>query len=1345
MLDKKFKKTLKNSSKFSKISLKERNTKQPSVLCAPRTRGSRCLAISRRANFANKPIQTYLKGSLQIVILVVSVFAFAYIIEQSNYDGINVVKEKKGGALDVLKFIVSMIFSEKNLVSAIEGSDLDPDSGGVSTCPVGKDGSVCQEYPKSECAENCDGSCFPTRRINVPSCKLGTCFDGVRGTCQEGSPKAVCEDEGGTWLDDPAGNVPKCQKACCRFGDQVRPLVTARECENIGEVNGIEVEYRSDIRNELACIALGQEKLEGACLFESETVRRCSFTTGKDCRANGGTSFPGILCTHPDLEMGYEKQASARCVDDKLYWFDSEGNRENVYDANKVESWNSGNILLASNSCEVGNGRDPLNNQRTCGNCNRFLGSVCGAKTSNEKLSDGSIDFVCRDVRCIDSSGEARENGESWCEYQGAIGVDDGAGGFSRSVDTPGSRHFRASCFDGEIQIDPCQDYRNQVCVENQEERDSDREKVSSAACVSNLWQLCLEYNTNIKGEGEIREKSIEKRDNDCEENPMCVMKSVLVDSGFQFDTCVPKYSPGFDLQKNAEGSELSCSFANQKCTVVYVKGFSGWKCKQNCNCRGAEFTGQMNDLCMSLGDCGASVNYQGDFSENYKVVRAPPLTDRQIEDISEYSEPRDGDFAEIENISKYLDAVGGLEALGAGGVGDSTPDELLIGGTISGVLGGLMIANPGLFTAGEIIASKALEGTFLVEGKFVDIAIGGPELTAFGSALAGAAIGFAVTSLLIQFTGIGAGLDPAVTWALIGAGTASGLAIGLALSGVGTGGATGLAGLGTLTFIPILGWVLALVVIIVITVFAALGIGDSKKRIVEFTCNPWQPVLGGDKCGECGEDGKPCSPYACQSLGQTCRLLNEGTGEEVCYDIGEGDVSAPRVVSGWDDVLSEKFRYDEFSERGMKVVSEENDGCIKSNQELFFGINLDEPGQCRINLESTSNYDEMLNDNGDYFGSRNLFLKDHAHRFEVPDLTSLVPGYDPTRRADLDLHVRCIDGNGNGKNSREFVINLCVKPGKDETGPVVTGREPFREAVAFGTEDLQGAVLLNEPSTCRWSFDEEEYDEMENVMECETDVVDRSSIFGWKCDTTFDIEKNEELFYIQCRDQPWYGEDWDGEGVDLAGDEFIEPDESKRNDMLSAYPFVVKKTRNPLSIDGVSPNNGTLVFGVQPATVVLKVETSGGIDNGNAICYLFEKRTGNEMQETFGSTHTYEFTQIFSGDYEFPIICEDSVGNSAEAVSKFNVDLDVTPPIITRVFDDGGLIVITNENSECAFVKGGDSDCGFNFADGDLMSGTEKRHSAGFDGGQSHYIKCKDRWDNVQGECGVIVRGAES
>src|SRR3989338_4134397 len=170
----------------------------------------------------------YFKLWMQIILLAVSIFAFAYILNDYSGEQVYIVKEYRSvNWKGILKLFLKMLVSDKGLVSALESSDL---SQGVETCAKAKDGSACQEYPASECKKKCAVDCFPSVRDKTVDCKLGTCFDSNEGTCNEGSPKARCESKGGEWFDEPFGNVPKCKKGCCIIGNEVAPLVTARTC-----------------------------------------------------------------------------------------------------------------------------------------------------------------------------------------------------------------------------------------------------------------------------------------------------------------------------------------------------------------------------------------------------------------------------------------------------------------------------------------------------------------------------------------------------------------------------------------------------------------------------------------------------------------------------------------------------------------------------------------------------------------------------------------------------------------------------------------------------------------------------------------------------------------------------------------------------------------------------------------------------------------------------------------------------------------------------------------------------------------------------------------------------------
>ena len=106
---------------------------------------------------------------------------------------------------------------------------------------------------------------------------------------------------------------------------------------------------------------------------------------------------------------------------------------------------------------------------------------------------------------------------------------------------------------------------------------------------------------------------------------PDCRIQSVNVDTYFRFDLCVPKYPQGQNLNPSLAGvvssqGQNTCSIATQTCDAIFKKqGFGllakAWTCIANCNCLTPDFADQMNNLCVSVGDCGGYVNVKGTYS----------------------------------------------------------------------------------------------------------------------------------------------------------------------------------------------------------------------------------------------------------------------------------------------------------------------------------------------------------------------------------------------------------------------------------------------------------------------------------------------------------------------------------------------------------------------------------------------------------------------------------------------------------------------------------------------------------------------------------------------------------
>jgi hypothetical protein len=582
-----------------------------------------------------------------------------------------------------------------------------------------------------------------------------------------------------------------------------------------------------------------------------------------------------------------------------------------------------------------------------------------------------------------------------------------------------------------------------------------------------------------------------------------------------------------------------------------------------------------------------------------------------------------------------------------------------------------------------------------------------------------GAVIGIAVVGLALNMLGL-EGIEPEIAYTLMAAGAVAGTAIGLGTAGAGS----AAFAKGALTF----GWVTAVVVIAIIVIFKLLGVGKKREKKVEFNCRPWQAPLGGSECGKCdSSSGLGCSKYQCHSLGQTCELLNAGTEEQVCENISPHDV-VPPILTPRDEALVAGTKYEGASVLGVEVKASDGDGCVKEYQELGFGFDLDEPGQCRYDFEHTTEFDEMSED----FGGLNLFVKEHEEVLRMPSLTELgLTGFDPSRRADVELFVRCQDANGNS-HAQEYAVQYCVKPAEDMTPPIVRSRTPVRVETKVDAVNISGGVYVNEPAECRWSDVDQGYDLMTNELTCLNDFTEETAL-GFLCLSDFPVVEDEEEYFVRCKDQPWLDFDDDVER------------EGTRNAMSKGFSYKIERTAEALEISSVSPDNETLTFGQGPVSVELVVETSGGLD-GTAECSYEISGQSIPFFTTFTRTHRQEFQSFSPGEKVLPLTCVDQVGNVAERTARFTLEIDSGAPIVTRVYQQAGsLVVITDEAATCAWSP---LDCSFAVDDANedsgvtVMTGSGNRHSTNFDAGTTYHVKCVDTFGNRAGQCQIIVRG---
>ncbi len=474
-------------------------------------------------------------------------------------------------------------------------------------------GAWCQNTKQENCDTNGGLRKTPTSCDATSFCKQGCCYDSSEGLCMENTPQRVCNAKNGTYLDNAECNVPQCELGCCVLDNQAA-LVTLTRCKKLSGFYGLETDFRNNIDDELECIAITQAQDRGACVFEEQFTRTCKFTTRESCTAIQSTGnmskpefFKDYLCSAEELATNCGPSTETTCIPgkDEVYFKDTCGNPANIYDAGKVNDksyWRK--IIDRSESCGAGQSNA---GSASCGNCDYYLGSICKKAERGQGVAYGN--YICKDLNCPKASdGKEHKHGESWCSYDGSVG---------QGRDSVGSRHVRHLCVGGEEIVEPCADFRNEICLEGKTKTSSG--EFQEAACRVNRWNDCTKQTEKKQCE------NTDKRDCYWAEGASFVQTkegntgqsektSGLKQGG---GACVPDVPPGLKFWDEG-GTEGTCSIASAACEVTYEKGLLGSKkCTDNCECLEESWAGQMNKICASVGDCGAYVNWLGKYTDD--------------------------------------------------------------------------------------------------------------------------------------------------------------------------------------------------------------------------------------------------------------------------------------------------------------------------------------------------------------------------------------------------------------------------------------------------------------------------------------------------------------------------------------------------------------------------------------------------------------------------------------------------------------------------------------------------------------------------------------------------------
>ncbi len=517
-------------------------------------------------------------------------------------------------------------------------------------------------------------------------------------------------------------------------------------------------------------------------------------------------------------------------------------------------------------------------------------------------------------------------------------------------------------------------------------------------------------------------------------------------------------------------------------------------------------------------------------------------------------------------------------------------------------------------------------------------------------------------------------------------------------------------------------------IVAIIFIIIVIAGIGDTREKYVTFTCDLWEPPIGGADCSKC-HDGSlgdlPCTQYKCNSLGTGCDLINTDTENPICiYDRANDVVPSTIIFESITNNGEEITNLNDFGQAGFEVTEEvciENFDVIEINLKTVDENGNDDYARCMYDyspVEPTFNNIKDAYTLGD--GEYNI-----NHTFEEilytthPGIKDLVQGTTETT-GKLDIYARCQDPGGN-YNLDEYKISFSCITSIDTTAPRVLEFIPTNPWILpFKSTTSVLQIRLNEIAECSYDFNPGiEYSSMNYNFACDS---------GRCTADVEELDKEINKIYIKCKD-------------------------TNGNTNVEDILYVFDSTINPLKIDSIQPQGEITVKGL-PFSFDLEVTTSGGSDDGNAFCeYEFRSHPQfsiNRFLETGGNTHKQPFPNLPSGSYDVEVICRDIYGNEAKSPSVFSLKVDSSAPEIVRAFKDGNkLKLITDEIAICYYDTDPSKECNFNINNATSTTTIlSTQHSLDWDRGKTYFVKCEDIFENVNkgyenGGCAIIVNPA--
>ncbi|MBT4174412.1 hypothetical protein HOE07_01920, partial [archaeon] len=440
---------------------------------------------------------------------------------------------------------------------------------------VSAEQNVCCEQTETDwCVYTDEGNCISngnaaTSCEQTAYCKNGCCVSDL-GKCSKNVPKSKCENtEGYTWQEGAECDVNVCEKNCCVIADYQCSYTTEDHCEYlIKDYEDIELDFRGvDSEYECSEICLASDK--GCCVNDES----CIYGTRGECDdpamdINTGEGFyVDTVCTDIGFCSECTPCAETRCVQEDPYCFDSCGNQEGKAD----------DCDYLSNTWCRQDGENAYCESIDCGSEVLFDGEY--------NIGLAGAEFIQRNPHDskIGSEELGRSHGESWCLYESPAGM---------YKDFPGSQHYRTYCYFGEEIIEPCEDYRNQVCIQ---------------VPYTDVMDFSSEYAAKL-GEYSLIHES----------DPTIVTSACLDNTNALINTTVTTVPFGGKFWD--DGYSETCAVADIDCEMTFATSTwsdTDYEVGEGVMCTSPQWVKLVSEYCRSLGDCGVSTNLVEEFTDD--------------------------------------------------------------------------------------------------------------------------------------------------------------------------------------------------------------------------------------------------------------------------------------------------------------------------------------------------------------------------------------------------------------------------------------------------------------------------------------------------------------------------------------------------------------------------------------------------------------------------------------------------------------------------------------------------------------------------------------------------------